>query len=205
MAKITVDITGFFFSTEFDDDAVPSPTVQQATEGVVGQAGTNGRGELIKAEFNPAGFLNEIAIVFTQDNPPLSRQLKADGAGRSPQRLPPGLYRYRDEPGKNANSCDSLSNSLTLAWQYYVFREVALEGGGTARALVNGGTGTERRIVAAGQFELQDGDLLRWRLVAIGGIIEATPESSLMGNMTDIVTNRRGALSTAALVAPEEE
>ncbi|MEM9368325.1 MAG: hypothetical protein AAGD07_20210 [Planctomycetota bacterium] len=204
MAKVTVDIAGFYYSTEFDNDAIANPTVQQATEGVVNQVGANGRGKLLKAEFNSGGFLNEIAVVFTPDNPPLSRQLKSDGTSRSPEGLPPGLYRYRDEPGKNANSCDGLSNSLTLAWQYYVFRQVALEGGGTARALVNGGTGTERRIVAAGQFELQDNDLLRWRLIAIGGIIEATPESALMSNMIDIVTNRRGALSTAALPTPQE-
>ena len=160
---VTLDFTGLYYELDVPFDQLgTSPSVRALTEFAVGKQGQTG-GKLIFAEFSSKGFLS--AAYVEHRATPQSRQKDSSGNPSPSLPLPTGIYGFDDE--FRTNVVEGVQISFSLAWQYYIFR---------AGQLINGssGTSTERTIVSAtdsgGVTPLEDGDIVRWRLVAIGGL-----------------------------------
>ena len=167
---ITLDFTGLFYEIKVDVAALDSfqpaqpRTVKKLTEFAVGKLGTTG-GTLIYAKFSEGGFLSA-AYVEHRSNP-RTRQKDSAGAPAPSRALPIGIYGFDD--AIRTNRVTGVQISFSLSWQYYIFR---------GRELISGvsATSTDRTIVPAEKSisvtPLDDGDIVRWKLVAIGGLNE---------------------------------
>lgn len=167
---ITLDFTGLFYELKVNvadlDGFLPGNprTVKKLTEFAVNRVGDTG-GTLIHAKFSEKGFLSA-AYVEHRSNP---RTRQKDSAGNpAPARaLPTGIYGFDDT--LRTNKVAGVQISFSLGWQYYIFR---------GRELISGvsATSTDRTIVPAEKSDsatpLEDNDIVRWKLVAIGGLHE---------------------------------
>lgn len=199
---VTLDFTGLYFETEVDLEAIgENPSVKAITKAALGKSGTTG-GKLIHVEFSQRGFLSS-AYVEHRSNP-VTRQVDEAGMPSPRSALPTGIYGYNDVAP--ANRVEGVQVSFALNWQYYIFRN---------RELVNGqSAGSNVRTIvpasnSASETELQSGDIVRWRLVAIGGLPELleTEMASLTDSqksrvMAEVVTNQM-ALREALRLARE--
>jgi hypothetical protein len=162
---ITLDFTGLFYEKDIQlSDLGTNPTVKTVTEFAVGKSGNTG-GTLIFAKFTPQGFLSS-AYVEHRANP-ATRQKDIAGNPSPAAALPTGIYGFDDT--LSTNRIQGVQISFTLAWQYYIFRDGKLISGPSA-------TSTDRVIVPASQSAsatpLEGNEIVRWRLVAIGGLRE---------------------------------
>ena len=162
MATVTLDFTGLYYSVDIDFDVEDDPTVEEITQKAVGEMGKTG-GELIMAKFSDRGFLSEVMVNFYRS--PQSRQT-LDG-NPFPGVLPAGVYGFKDD---TANPVPGVDVSFSLGWQYYIFRNnklISIERSGRdTRAIVPSGESNT-------EFQLENKDLIRWRLIAIGGLADA--------------------------------
>jgi hypothetical protein len=167
---ITLDFTGLFYElkvdvAELDSFQSPQPrTVKKLTEFAVNKLGDTG-GTLIYAKFSPGGFLSA-AYVEHRSNP-RTRQKDPAGNPSPSMALPTGIYGFDD--AVRTNRVTGVQISFSLSWQYYIFR---------GRELISGvsATSTDRKIIPAeisnSATPLEDNDIVRWKLVAIGGLQE---------------------------------
>jgi hypothetical protein len=168
MEKITLDFTGLFYEIDIPLKDLPKdPTVKDVTLAAVGKNTTHG-GNLFYATFDNQGFLSS-AFVIHADSPKSRQKNTAGNPKPADGLLPVGIYGY-DDTYEN-NNVPGIQVSFSLAWQYYIFRDGKLISGKTS-------TSTDRVIVPASESnikpetKLQDGDIVRWKLVAIGGLYE---------------------------------
>ena len=184
---ITLDFTGLFYEKDINlDDLGANPTVKSLTEFAVGKTGNTG-GTLIYANFTPRGFLSS-AYVEHRANP-ATRQKDGAGNPAPAAALPTGIYGFDDT--LSTNQIEGVQVSFTLAWQYYIFRAGALVSGASAGS-------TDRVIVPASQSgaatPLEANDIVRWRLVAIGGLQEL-----IETQMADLAASQRTRLMSRVL------
>jgi hypothetical protein len=163
---ITLDFTGFYYQKKIElSELDPNPTVKTVTKFAVEKQGDTG-GKLILAEFSPAGFLSS-AYVEHRSNP-ATRQKDTAGNPAPAAALPVGIYGF-DDTFASVNRVQGVQIGFSLSWQYYIFREGKLISGPSA-------TSTDRVIVPASQSDtatpLEGNEIIRWRLVAIGGLRE---------------------------------
>lgn len=179
---ITLDFTGLFYEVDIKlSDLGASPTVEQLTMFARGKPGTAG-GTLIYASFSPRGFLSSAYVEHRSS--PTTRQKDVAGNPSPRGALPTGIYGFDDT--LSTNRIQGVQVSFSLAWQYYVFRDGKLISGPSA-------TSTDRVIVPASQSAtatpLEDNDIVRWRLVAIGGLRELVESE-----MAELTPSQRAAL-----------
>jgi hypothetical protein len=184
---ITLDFTGLFYEKKFDiSELGPSPSVKSLTSFAVGKIGDTG-GKLIFAEFNTQGFLSSAYVEHGSN--PTTRQKDVAGSPAPKADLPAGIYGFNDT--LRTNRIPGVDVSFTLAWQYYIFRDGALISGVSA-------TSTDRVIVPAAQSAsatpLEANDIVRWRLVAIGGLQEL-----IEGKMAEMSPAMRARLMSRIL------
>jgi hypothetical protein len=184
---ITLDFTGLFYEKQFDiTELGPSPSVQSLTSLAVGKVGDTG-GKLIFAEFNSGGFLSSAYVEHNSN--PATRQKDIAGNPAPRAALPIGIYGFNDS--LNNNRIKGVEISFTLSWQYYIFRDGKLISGASANS-------TDRVIVPATQSAsatpLEANDIVRWRLVAIGGLQELIDQK-----MSEMTPSTRGRLMSRIL------
>lgn len=173
---ITLDFTGFFYEKKIElSELGPNPTVKTVTQFAVGKTGDTG-GKLIFAEFSPLGFLSS-AYVEHRSNP-ATRQKDLAGNPVPGAALPSGIYGF-DDSFASVNRIQGVQIGFSLAWQYYIFRDGKLISGPSS-------TSTDRVVVPASQSDtstpLEGNEIIRWRLVAIGGLRELI--DAQMANLT---------------------
>lgn len=179
--EVLLDITGFYYQIPVKlSDLEAPPTVEAITAAAVDKFGMTG-GKLTKATFSepltfpdgtPAssgGFLS-LAEVEHLDMHPHSRQHDLDGNEKPPAgSLEKGVYAYDDTASLLKFIAGDGNVSFFAAWQYYIFRGQQLITGNE-----DGDDLTKRIIVPARRSAIdtpvQAGDVIRWRLVLIGGL-----------------------------------
>jgi hypothetical protein len=184
---IILDFTGLFYQISINlDDLGPNPTVKDVTEFAVGKPGDTG-GMLIRAKFSPEGYLSS-ALVEHASNP-LTRQKDIAGNLKPVEALPTGIYGFTDT--LSTNRIPGVEISFTLSWQYYIFRDGKLISGTSA-------TSPYRTIVPASlsatATPLEPNDIVRWKLVAIGGLQEL-----IEIQMTELNPSQRTTLMSRVL------
>lgn len=184
---ITLDFTGLFYEKKVDlSDLAANPTVKTVTDFAVGKTGDTG-GKLIFAQFTPRGFLSS-AYVEHRANPK-TRQKDVDGNPAPAAALPTGVYGFDD--ALSTNRIQGVQVSFSLAWQYYILRDGKLISGPSA-------TSTNRVIVPAAQSAsatpLEGNDIVRWRLVAIGGLREL-----IEAQMAELTSSQKTTLMSRVL------
>lgn len=186
MALITLDFTGLYFSTkvEVPDKDLPTTTVKTITEAAEGSTGETG-GRLTMVRFSTVpdfeGFLS--AAVVEHTSPPRSRQVDEAHKPQPDLELPAGMYGYVDQFVDRSGQVGftrvpGIEISFALQWQYYVFDSsgTKLKSGPKAKS-GNQFDPLKRTIVSSAESTkeviLEPNDIIRWRLIAIGGLVEA--------------------------------
>jgi hypothetical protein len=162
MVKVTLDVTGMYFSKEVEVE--PNSSVKQVMDTV--QTSTTGASQQFsfKAKINPRNgreFVGKITVFHT--GPAVSRQYQP--GGDPPNRYKSGEYEWDDEI--NPKLPEEVPQ---LIWQYYVTdkdgKSKSGKFGGT-RVIVPfsesdvGALGYEAPVV------FEDGDVITWRMVGI--------------------------------------
>lgn len=185
---ITLDFTGFYYEKKIElSELDPNPTVKTVTEFAVKKIGDTG-GKLILAEFSPAGFLSS-AYVEHRSNP-ATRQKDMAGNPAPAAALPAGIYGF-DDSFASINRVQGVQIGFSLSWQYYIFRDGKLISGPSS-------TSTDRVIVPASQSAtatpLEGNEIIRWRLVAIGGLREL-----IEAQMAELTPSQKSTLMSRVL------
>ncbi len=196
--KVTLDVTGFYFSETIEGEDTDLKTVKDVMVAVVKKTAGTDREFTFKSLFTGKGeFCSKIQINYKKA--PSSRQLidkNGDGVFTPfPERLEAGIYGYDDENPTITNP--------QLAWQYYIVGE-----NGTG-ALRSGEIGGKRTVVpfsdsnrdpAQGGVVLATKDVITWRLVAICGE-PTTRTASSSGGVLEALMRSAGASASSEPVA----
>lgn len=152
---IKIDVTGFYYRGQVDPEGVK--TVADAMNKADGVPSPI-NGGILTVSSDANGFVNSISVDYPTDSTPES------GQGLGPR--PTGSYSFDDDPMGQGNLIPGAGSiDGQLAWQYYVERDGVV-------------LNRNRRITpytdSDSEFgDLQSGDKIIWRLVAIFGLREA--------------------------------
>lgn len=226
--EVLLDFTGFYFQLPIKLSEVEGePTVKSVTEAAKGKFGSKG-GQLTEVVFSdpveseadphglPGGFLSK-ATVDHSAMTPHSRQIDLKRREKPPAgELESGVYSYDDGAALLRFIAGDGDVSFFPAWQYYLFR-----GDELLSAEVDGDDKqdrhdlTRRVIVPANRSAeftpIEPGDVIRWRLVMIGGLetflrkIIASMSEREPRMMQRVVTANTSALEFLSLSVPEED
>lgn len=178
---ITLDFTGLYYEIDFLPADLPKglgSSVREVTEFAKNKYGKN-RGKLTEVVFSDDpdpkrdGYLTTAVVEF-DTAPPETRQKFPNGHPSPSRPLPLGRYGYTDNGVCNRVPGVPGGVDFAIAWQYYILRNGTDLVSGPTPSQIADGEVTERTIVpaeqSAGPTPLRDGDVIRWRLVAIGAL-----------------------------------
>ena len=190
LIKVTLDVTGFYFSETIEGEDSVLKTVKDVMLAVVAKTSGTDKEFTFKSLFTAKGeFCSKIQV--NHRRPPVSRQFIEKAGVPNPVPFPPNL----DAGVSGFDDENPTFTNPQLAWQYYV---VGDEGKGALKSGEIGGRRTvvpfsdSNRDAARGGVTLADKDVIIWRLVAIcngptikslpsgGGVLEALMKSAGM-------------------------
>ncbi|MEN0109661.1 MAG: hypothetical protein AAF805_02955 [Planctomycetota bacterium] len=159
MAKVFLDITGFYFRgvAEVEPQATVADVLESVKQNPERHTASTGDPTYPGVKFDYTlrhGFVDALEVVFPPERPPVSRQRSLD-PNKPVQKLEAGTYFFQDSP---------IGQNPLLAWQYYVSDENKLPQNGSAASK------TEQRIItpsAETRFEWADHWTVVFRLVGI--------------------------------------
>jgi hypothetical protein len=149
MAKVTVDVTGFYFAQTVD--VPPNTSVLEVMRAVEAQSGLSKDDPVFRFQSSSNGTIRTISVEHRKA--PTSRQYKRKKP--FPDNLVPGFYEFTEQEPDAKNQL--------IAWQYYVMKPV----GGSSIDFTT--VSADRKVEAAkdGKFDWTDGMKIVWRGVLI--------------------------------------
>jgi hypothetical protein len=148
MAKVTVDITGFYFS--IDVDATDGDTVLDVMRKAETQSGGGGK-PVLRFMSTANGSIRTFSVEHV--NAPVSRQYKEKSF--FPNDLKPGFYEFTEKAPD--------SNNQLIAWQYYIMEPIP----GSADGFRTLSADRAIEFAGASKFKWSDGMKIIWRGVLI--------------------------------------